>query len=97
MYRESWYYPEGVSINDPHIAGYPVICECEDCGGDIEQGHEYIDYDGQSICLDCIEEADDEVARECSECGEYEYGGKWIMGNYVCSACYERMRKVAGD
>lgn len=95
--RESWYYPAGVSLNDPHIAGYPVICECEDCGGDIEQGHEYIDYDGQPICLNCVENVDVDVIRECSECGEFEAGGYLILGNYVCSSCLDRMKENAGD
>lgn len=97
MYRESFYYPAGVSLNDNHIAGYPIVCECEDCGDGIEQGQEYISYDGQPICLNCVENADDEVARECTDCGEYEHGGKFLLGQFVCSACFERMRKVAGD
>lgn len=33
------------------------ICECAWCGGPIYAGDDYYDFDGESVCWDCIEEA----------------------------------------
>lgn len=33
------------------------LCECAWCGGPIYAGDEYYDFDGESVCWDCIEEA----------------------------------------
>lgn len=32
-------------------------CECAWCGGAIYAGDDYYDFDGESVCWDCIEEA----------------------------------------
>lgn len=32
-------------------------CECAWCGGPIYAGDDYYDFDGESVCWDCIEEA----------------------------------------
>ena len=33
------------------------ICECAWCGEPIYAGDDYYDFDGESVCWDCIEEA----------------------------------------
>ena len=33
------------------------ICECAWCGGAIYAGDDYYDFDGESVCWECIEEA----------------------------------------
>ena len=45
---------------------YKPFCRCNECGGDIYEGNDYYNFDGDIVCEDCQRDYVREHFRRCA-------------------------------
>lgn len=67
MYRESWYYPAGVTGRDFEKT---VVWTCECCGADILEKDRYFEIGEQKYCSSCVNILPCGAHGKCEICGD---------------------------
>lgn len=87
----SWLYPEGVTdriINQRF--GEPPVIRLGECGCDIRQHEEVIEYNGKWYCLDCAPLRAPEEGDICADCGQpIDDDYREIEGKKICENCFD--------